>query len=292
LGLFDEISQFPNVVQLGAWATSTIGVVTGNNRFFIISEPMQKRNNIPDEFVAPILARANQLRGLCIHTRDIQRMIESKTDALLLSLNSEPLTRSLEQYLIDGEKNGASNSYKCRSRQPWYCIPSTFAPDAFMDYMTATWPRIVLNYSRATCTNAIHRLVWTKRHPKVELQQIALGSLSTLTQFSAELVGRNYGGGVLKLEPSDVTQLVVPVSTPVNVEKLFSHVDQMLRRGQRQSATKLVDTAFLIKGLGLSQEHVDQLRQGRDKLLNRRIERRSSVKVAKGVIYEKVPPVK
>lgn len=277
LALFDEISEGAHVVQLGEWLTPRIGVVTGNNRFFIISKGVQTWNGISDRHVQPILTRATQLQGLCVRPSDVQRFVERGKNALLISPPAAgPLAKELELYLFEGERVGASRSYKCRSRTPWYVVPDRFAPVAFMQYMTARWPRVVLNYSRATCTNAIHRLVWTEHRPKSDLQRIALGSLSTLTQLSAELVGRSYGGGVLKLEPSEASRLAMPVSKYSDVEKIFSTVDQLLRRGKPQLATATVDSAFLIDGMGLSQAEVDRLREARDRLFQRRYRRRAS----------------
>ena len=274
LSLFDEISEGADVVRLGEWATPRIGVVTGNNRFFIISERVQKSKGISDKHVQSILTRATQLQGLCIRDVDIQRIVENGKNALLVSPPATgPLPKSLERYFSEGEENGASDSYKCRSRTPWYFVPDTFVPAAFMHYMVAAWPRVVLNYSGATCTNAIHRLMWVDRRPKADLQRIALGSLSTLAQLSAELVGRSYGGGVLKLEPSEASQLVIPTNSSTDTDKLFWTVDELLRQGQTQSATTLVDSAFLIDGVGLGQAEVDRLGEARDKLFERRYKR-------------------
>lgn len=275
LDLFDEVSEGLHVVRLGEWATPRIGVVTGNNRFFIVSKPTQKTRGISDKHVQPILTHATQLQGLCLRAEDVQHIVESGKNALLVCPPaSGPLPERLEQYLFEGEQNGVSCSYKCRSRAPWYIVRDRFVPAAFMHYMMASWPRVVLNYSGATCTNAIHRLVWTEQRLKADLQRIALGSQSTLTQLSAELVGRSYGGGVLKLEPREASQLVLPTKSSVDVQELFWMVDALLRRREVQSATKLVDSAFLIRGMGLSEATVDQLREARDKLFERRYKRR------------------
>jgi len=277
LSLFDRISSGAGVVRLGEWAIPRIGVVTGNNHFFIISKWLQESTGIPDSHIRPILTRATQLQGLCVREEDVHRIIGNGKRALLVTPpGSGPLPESLERYLSEGKNNGASDSYKCRSRTPWYVVPNTFTPAAFLHYMVTTWPRIVLNYSSATSTNAIHRLVWIDHRPEVDVQRVALGSLSTLAHLSAELVGRSYGGGVLKLEPSEASKLVIPISTSVNIENLFLAVDRLLRQGQAQSATKLVDSAFLIEGMGLSQTEVDRLEEARDTLFERRYKRKTN----------------
>lgn len=277
LDLLDSIAVRPQTIRLGQWARPRIGAVTGNNRFFVSTKSEQALRGIGDEWFKPSLTRATQLKGLSLQLSDIDRLIDSNARVLLLNPPEKgKLPQGVKEYLIQGRKTGASDNYKCRTRKRWYIVPGTFAPDAFINYMTGSWPRITLNEAGITCTNAIHRLVLREKRSKNDLKKLALGGLSTVAQLSAELIGRSYGGGVLKLELHEVSSLIIPISLRGNVNSLFNEVDALLRNGQAADATKLVDQVFLIKGMGLTQKEVCILKAARNQLFQRRKKRMKS----------------
>ena len=120
------------------------------------------------------------------------------------------LPPGLKNYLAAGERDGVSSGYKCSRRRPWYSVPVTSPPDAFLPYMAGHAPRIIINDAAISCTNSLLRIHWTVAMFSEQIKALALSSLSTVTQLSAELVGRSYGGGVLKVEPSEAVHLVLP----------------------------------------------------------------------------------
>ncbi len=116
-------------------------------------------------------------------------------------------------------------------------------------------PRIAINEAGATCTNAIHRL-WLKRPEGAGIHAIAAASWTTLYWLSAELVGRSYGGGVLKLEPTAATSLRI---TSVGGPELIDELVGAYKAGGVQEAQALADRRILIEGLGLSASAVGRL---------------------------------
>lgn len=138
--------------------------------------------------------------------------------------------------------------------------------------MSASWPRVIVNRSHYTCTNNILRLSWKNGGERSSLDwlRLALGTLSTLSQLSAELVGRSYGGGVLKVEPTELGSLVVPLIPLENTSKLADRVDSLLRKGRSSEATELVDLTLLHNGIGLTQYDLKQIWDARNLLFSRR----------------------
>jgi len=86
--------------------------------------------------------------------------------------------------------------------------------------------------------------------------------LSTLSQLSAELVGRSYGGGVLKLEPSEARriELVMHHGGFPDASDVMKVVDAEMRGFKRRDVTALVDEEVLRKHLGLSSREIGSLR--------------------------------
>ena len=96
-------------------------------------------------------------------------------------------------------------------------------------------------------------------------------------------MGRAYGGGMLKIEPREADRWHVP--SPELLEEhreallaIKPKVISLLEDGERGRATALVDQVLLVEGLGMAQEDLEALAQGRATLKARRVARSKSVK--------------
>jgi adenine-specific DNA-methyltransferase len=72
--------------------------------------------------------------------------------------------------------------------------------------------------------------------------------LSTYSQLSAELEGRSYGSGALKVEPSEAKRIKLILPRNISgalIEEAFKKIDYLLRRGQTERARKLADRFVL-----------------------------------------------
>lgn len=276
LALYAQIVESPNVIRMGEWVKTRIGVVTGKNEYFILSRAEQEQRNIPDNYLVPTIRRSTHLKGLWVRDEDLQILAENGSKFLLLSLDQieSKLPTSLQEYIQYGQEIGVPEARKCRDRRPWYVVPHTFVPPAFMPCMSAAWPRLVVNRSGYTCTNNILRVLWKGERSAEDWLRLALGTLSTLSQLSAELVGRSYGGGVLKLEPKELARLAVPLIPVEASDGLALKVDSLLRQKKLSEATDAVDSALLDSNIGLTAVGLRRLRAARNRLFLRRRQHR------------------
>jgi hypothetical protein len=261
---------------MGDWVKAHIGVVTGANKYFILSPAEQQKRGIPPEFFIPIIRRSAHLKGLWVDESLLERLASNGHKCLLLKtdLNRTLLPKSLQEYIEYGEETGVPQAQKCRVRQRWYAVRRTFAPPAFMQCMSASWPRLVVNRSQYTCTNNILRLCWKKERPPIDWLRLALGTLSTLSQLSAELVGRSYGGGVLKVEPGELENLLVPLVPMEKVEELAERANSLLTEGDFQRTTQVVDEALIESNSILNRANLERMKDARDMLFLRRRQHR------------------
>lgn len=272
LDIYDGV--LPLLPKLGEVATVRIGAVTGSNRYFTLKPSELKEAGVPRRYARPIITRASQLASCVLKKTDVQTLLKADAKALLFSpsLNGRLHPKVLE-YIKLGESLGVPTKSKCAGRRPWYHVPSSSPPDAFLLYMAETASRVVLNSAGASCTNAIHALSW--HEPKsVRPESVALASLTTLTQLAAELEGRSYGDGVLKLEPSEAACLPLPVVKEENIEHQLARADKAWRDGESHEATHLADCALLFNLL--SQADLEMLRRTLHDLRERRLRRASS----------------
>ena len=280
LDLYDELSESPNAVRLGKWVDTRIGIVTGNNDYFILSQDEWRQTEIPEKYFIPVLRRPAYVNGLIATDRDLKILSKEGKPYRLLNPpeNLSRTPKSLRKYIEQGEEKGVNLAWKCKSRDPWYIVPHTYVPEAIIPCMAASWARLMVNRSSYTCTNNIIRLSWKEKRPSNDWARLALGTLSTFCQLSAELVGRSYGGGVLKLEPTELTRLVVPL-IPVEVTRaLAKKVHSLLREGDVAAATNAVDSALAASDKRLSNTNLKLLRAERNKLFLRRRQHRNDAK--------------
>ena len=126
-------------------------------------------------------------------------------------------------------------------------------------------PRLIVNPHGARNSNLLHGVALKPNAPHVAALAVAMAS--SLTLLSAEIEGRAYGGGVLKLETREAERMLVPrVSDPQPLIELLPDIDQLIRVGEFERAALVVDQV-----LGLPHE---ELWRAHDILRKRRLGRR------------------
>lgn len=123
--------------------------------------------------------------------------------------------------------------------------------------MSGAGPRLVANTAGVVSTNTLHTV---RLLEPVESTQVAAASLNSLTLLSAEIEGHALGGGMLKLEPSEASQLALPLPRdPLGLGEL-SNLDAYVREGHHKEAVALGDRLFLGQFLGLHQDEIEVLK--------------------------------
>ncbi len=140
----------------------------------------------------------------------IDRWIEDDEPVLLLHISSNrELPKSVRTYLESAQANQAKSAYKCRMRTPWYTVPDVRRPDAFLSYMSGVGPTLVANAANCVCTNSIHAVHLTNG---VSSKELVKRWSHPFVSLSCELEGHPLGGGMLKIEPKEAANVVIPSS--------------------------------------------------------------------------------
>lgn len=227
------------VQRLSDMATVDIGIVTGANGYFILSQSEAAKARIPDTYLTPVVERPRDVPGLAVEPGEISRL-------LLIPRGPAPSEPTVAKYLRAGKARGVPNRYKCRVRKYWYSVPlPRKRPHAFLPYMTGDMPRVIVNGQASWSTNLLHGVTLLEDAPDVRALSAAM--LSSATLLSAEVEGRPYGGGVLKLETREAERLLVPrLSGPVAaiLTRLHPELDALAREGRLDLASRLVDAVL------------------------------------------------
>jgi len=266
--LYDRLSTVAGVQQLGALASVDIGIVTGANEFFVLTEA--DAGELHPDLLTPAVAKAAQVAGARLSTRGHRRLLKGGQRGLMLVADPTASTKALKSiraHVAHGEAIGLDERYKCRIREPWWAlpVPRQGAADLLLTYCSNEHPRLALNEAKVLSTNTIHGV---RISSDVDGETLAAGFYNSLTLLSAELEGRSYGGGVLKLEPTEAERLLLPPLSP-ELAALLPAVDRAIRARDVEAAADLVDPVVL-GPLGLSTDEIGVLRAARRQLQIRR----------------------
>ncbi|MEO8136173.1 MAG: N-6 DNA methylase [Betaproteobacteria bacterium] len=263
---------------LETWGDTTLGMVTGNNKYFALSPSRAADLRLrPTDLIPLSPPGSRHLRGMTFTESARIELGKTGSATYLFRPPGEP-SNAAAAYIAAGETAGVQTAYKCRVRTPWWRVPLVKPADLLLTYMNADTPRLCTNRAKVHHLNSVHGVYLRPKYKRLGLDMLPLASLNSLTLLGAETVGRAYGGGMLKLEPREADRLPVPSPDLVRAaQKALSDIrPQMgihLRTGQLTSAARLVDNVLLIGELGMSRADVGALRDAHAELTARRTAR-------------------
>lgn len=194
------------------------GVATGHNKFFILTKEAIDANELPFECFRPILPSPRHVPVDEIESDEEGRPVLDRRLFLLdCRLSENDIKKrfpNLWAYLENGRET-VSDRYLCRSRTMWYFQDERPPPPLLCTYLGRTGTkrerpfRFILNHSKAIAAN-----VYLLLYPKPVLDRAVSRDgavlrkvwevLNNLAPSSILGEGRVYGGGLHKLEPSEL----------------------------------------------------------------------------------------
>lgn len=224
---------------LDTYGRVEVGIVTGSNDFFIVSEQKKQSLDAPACFV-PIVTGTRDVQGIDITHDDFCALTEQGKPSFLLHTSAPTgmLPDTVQTYLSQGIAAGINRRFKCRTRDPWYTVPGVRNAQALLLRQAGAIPRMVHVSHPCTCTDTIHRVSW--KQPAMGRRHV-VSFLNVWTLIACELMGRSYGGGVLELMPSEANKLIFP--PPVaELDGIFASVDALVRTRRFFEAARVVST--------------------------------------------------
>lgn len=274
-------SQFHGVTKhhfspLGSYGQPALGTVTGANKFFTLTEPTRKRYAIDTRQLKKIVPPGSRhVPGTRFSQGDWQQLKADMQRVWLLHPSTKQPTGGLAEYIKVGLKDGIDEAYKCTVRTPWWKPPAVAPPDLFFTYMSHITPRLTTNDADATIVNSLHGIRLGPDTPTWVRDALPLAAFNSATMLGAELQGRSYGGGILKMEPREAATLPVPSLDVLqeawaHLEPQRTQLDDLVRAGQWAHAVTEVDRIVLHEVAGMSSGEVAAMRADATRFRRRR----------------------
>lgn len=270
---------------LETWGDTTLGMVTGNNKFFTLSPERFRQLELSRDDVLPLSPPGSRhLRGLDFTKRTLCKLGAEGARTLLFRPSGAP-SDAAAAYIDAGHLAGIDDAYKCRVRTPWWRVPRVPVADLLLTYMNSDTPRITTNRAAAHHLNSVHGVYLRPEHRILGRDVLSLAALNSVTMLGAEIVGRSYGGGMLKLEPREADSLPVPSPELVKhvregLLQVRPAVARRLRSSDLLGASAIVDEVLMQQGAALNTRQLERIRVARGALAARRIARGAEPRVS------------
>jgi adenine-specific DNA-methyltransferase len=190
-----------------------LGGVTGDARYFLLSESHRHARELPIESVRPVLSKAHHLIAGEMTQQEWNTLLEKDERIWLFDPPPHLISHSeVRAYLELPPSLGGCrrDRYKIKNRSPWYRTPFPQCVDGFISGMTNLGPWICLNVvPRLNATNTLYTV---RFHDSLSQDRKAAWALSFLTSFTRHLLQkarRVYADGLLKYEPGDLLNILL-----------------------------------------------------------------------------------
>jgi adenine-specific DNA-methyltransferase len=273
-GNYQESLKRSNFCTLVDWGTTYLGAVTGNNDYFALRASEVDNNGLRENELRRISPPGSKhLRCNTFTTKAWEALARADTKCYLFFPQGKP-SKAAQEYIDKGARSGVPSAYKCSVREPWWKVPLVDVADLFLTYMDSERPRLVQN---TACVDHLNSLYGIRLHNRSRSLKklLPIASLNSLTTLGAEMIGRSYGGGILKLEPREADRLPIPSPALVKSKsKQLLSIEppaaSMAAQGRLMEACSIVDKILFPRGSQLKNADLEEIRATRRVLRERR----------------------
>lgn len=263
--------KYKKIEEVGV---SAPGIVTGGNKYFILTEKQAKQYNCM-RYTLPILQKSSHIgeNTIIIDQSTIDTLEKKQRPMCLLNLSKvkeEQLPEDLIKYLnqIKEEKVGnvkLIERYKCKNRIPWYGVPIVNKGDVIFFKRYHLVPRIYINRANIHTTDAGYHIRLNEGWDK---DSLVFCFYNSLTLAQCEFQGRYYGGGVSELIPSEFKVLPIPYC---KIEKEDVECLNRMFKEKRKSDEIVAFVNSKTLAADMKEEIIMELEKIRKNLVKRRI---------------------
>ncbi|MEI8020238.1 MAG: hypothetical protein WCH39_18705 [Schlesneria sp.] len=239
-------NQIADGTRFGDLASVGLGAVTGDAAFFLMSETRRLELGLPKKAVVPVLTRSRHLALPIIDRKSWENLVLNN-ERVWMFRPAHGITNhsAVKAYMASTQAEDMKKTrYKVKSRNIWYRPTLPIVPDGFMSGMTINGPWICLNeMKRLSATNTLYVVRFHERLTRDDICAWSLMFLTSVVKQQWSSVSRKYALGLCKLEPSDISGLILPRPKLMSgTVELYKEAVKLLLRGDHLKAIKIADS--------------------------------------------------
>lgn len=272
--IHEQAIRESGTVPLSEWGDCYLGAVTGNNDFFSLTAKEVDRLHLSKSVVKISPPGSRHLDGMVFTDAVWRALVAEDRRCYVFYPRTEP-DRHAIAYIAKGEAEAVHKAFKCRNRKPWWRVPLVAVPDLLVTYMDHLHPRMVANEAGVYHLNSLYGVRLKRGKKTLGRRVLPLATMNSVTLLGAELLGRAYGGGVLKLEPREVSRLPVPSpeflqEAHEKLEAVRPQVAALRRQRKIKETVALVDQTLVESGWSVHAEALQLINAGWRAMMDRR----------------------
>lgn len=250
------------------YCASVAGIVTGANDFFIVNKNTAAEYDLIS-YSKKIIKKSTYINNCVDFTNSkFQALKNNATPCYLLDTNKERnISGKLRTYLKLGESLNIQERYKSKLRQRWHDVPNIKKGEGFFFKRSYEYPKCVKNSANVFVTDSAYQIVMNSGF---SIDDFIYSFYNSLTLLAAEMQGRYYGGGVLELTPNEFKSLPIPYSHCENFAEFSARFEG---NANIEEILESNDQLILVKGMGISEDHLERIRMSYKKMRARRMKK-------------------
>ena len=186
------------------------GISTGCNEFFVLTQDQIKRRGIKNQWLQPILPTRIHLGSTSFTEENWIKLRDEGRPCWLLALpdrDMDEFDTALQAYLREGIRRGLHDTPTARRLRRWFSLPiPATPPDVFITYFFRGAPRFILN--RAGVVN-LTNILSGRFVTDIDTPAAVVADLNkqAVQWMKGDAAGREYKGGLRKIEPRELSML-------------------------------------------------------------------------------------
>lgn len=243
----DKDISSEELVSLSVFGKFSRGIATGANHYFTLSLPKVEKHKISKKCLRPCITKAVHAKDIYFSDKHFDKLKEQGKKVYLFD-GEKSQEQSCKNYIAFGEKQGVSQKYLTKNRDPWYALEKRDVAPIWATVFERNGLKFVWNDSSCinlTCFHAYYPTEVGKNY--LDILFVYLYSNTAKKLFDREK--REYGGGLGKFEPNDLNKAFVvdfrsldkkQISILANLQRDFLKSD----KNEREQFLKKADDIF------------------------------------------------